>query len=56
MACRPVLIHAMVMSIIFEHYKQLSKIVFDNWRDWWGGRLIALCDEQETTNCPTSRA
>jgi hypothetical protein len=27
MACRPVLIHVVLMSIIFEHYKQLSKIV-----------------------------
>lgn len=26
MACRPVLIHPILMSIIFEHYKQLSKI------------------------------
>jgi hypothetical protein len=24
MACRPVLIHVILMSIIFEHYKQLS--------------------------------
>ena len=23
-ACRPVVIHAVIMSIIFEHYKQLS--------------------------------
>jgi hypothetical protein len=27
MACRPVLIHTIIMSIIFEHYKQLRKIV-----------------------------
>ena len=27
MACRPVLIHLILMSIIFEHYKQLRKIV-----------------------------
>jgi hypothetical protein len=27
MACRPVLIHVILMSIIFEHYKQLTKIV-----------------------------
>ena len=27
MACRPVLIHVSLMSIIFEHYKQLTKIV-----------------------------
>ena len=27
MACRPVLIHVILMSIIFEHYKQLRKIV-----------------------------
>jgi hypothetical protein len=26
MACRPVLIHVILMSIIFEHYKQLTKI------------------------------
>jgi len=26
MACRPILIHVILMSIIFEHYKQLSKI------------------------------
>ncbi|HMK58229.1 MAG TPA: hypothetical protein VK462_04190 [Nitrososphaeraceae archaeon] len=24
MACRPVVIHAVLMSIIFEHYKQLT--------------------------------
>jgi hypothetical protein len=27
MACRPVLIHVILMSIIFEHYKQLRKLV-----------------------------
>ena len=27
MACRPVLIHVILMSIIFEHYKQLTKLV-----------------------------
>ena len=27
MTCRPVLIHVVLMSIIFEHYKQLRKIV-----------------------------
>jgi hypothetical protein len=27
MACSPVLIHVVLMSILFEHYKQLSKIV-----------------------------
>jgi hypothetical protein len=27
MACRPVLIQVILMSIIFEHYKQLRKIV-----------------------------
>jgi hypothetical protein len=27
MACRPVLIHVILMSIIFEHYKQLTKII-----------------------------
>jgi hypothetical protein len=26
MACRPVLIHVILMSIIFEHYKQLTKL------------------------------
>jgi hypothetical protein len=26
-ACRPVLIHPILMSIIFEHYKQLRKLV-----------------------------
>ena len=26
MDCRPVLIHVILMSIIFEHYKQLRKI------------------------------
>jgi len=25
-ACRPVLIHPILMSIIFEHYKQLNKL------------------------------
>jgi len=27
MACRPVLIQTILMSIIFEHYKQLAKLV-----------------------------
>jgi hypothetical protein len=26
MACRPVLIHPILMSIIFEHYKKLSTL------------------------------
>jgi len=26
MACRPVLIHVILMSVMFEHYKQLTKI------------------------------
>jgi hypothetical protein len=26
MACRPILIHTILMSIIFEHYKQLKEI------------------------------
>jgi hypothetical protein len=26
MVCRPVLIQAILMSVIFEHYKQLSKL------------------------------
>ena len=30
MAARPVLIQVILMSIIFEHYKKLSKIVLDN--------------------------
>jgi hypothetical protein len=30
MAARPILIHVILMSIIFEHYKKLSKIVFNN--------------------------
>jgi hypothetical protein len=27
MACRPILIHVILLSIMFEHYKQLRKIV-----------------------------
>ena len=27
MACRPVVIHTVLMSIIFEHYKQLTSLV-----------------------------
>ena len=27
MACRPVVIHAFLMSIIFEYYKQLTKLI-----------------------------
>ena len=27
MACRPVLIHTILMSIMFEHYKQLTKLL-----------------------------
>jgi hypothetical protein len=26
-ACRPVVVHAVLMSIIFEHYKQLTKLL-----------------------------
>jgi hypothetical protein len=26
-ACRPVVIHAVLMSIIFEHYKQLTELM-----------------------------
>jgi hypothetical protein len=26
MACRPVLVHVILISIIFEHYKQLTKL------------------------------
>jgi hypothetical protein len=26
-ACKPVVIHAVIMSIIFEHYKQLTKLL-----------------------------
>ncbi|HSA72355.1 MAG TPA: hypothetical protein VLD84_00200 [Nitrososphaeraceae archaeon] len=29
-ACRPILIHPILMSIIFEHYKQLRKIAKDD--------------------------
>jgi len=32
MACRPVLIHVILMSIIFEHYKQLTKIGYEQSR------------------------
>ena len=32
MACRPVVIHAVLMSIIFEHYKQLTKLMTDWYR------------------------
>jgi hypothetical protein len=27
MACRPLLIHVFLISIIFEHYKQLTKVL-----------------------------
>ena len=30
MACRPILIHVILMSIIFEHYKQLRKYVSEH--------------------------
>jgi hypothetical protein len=30
MACRLVLIHVILMSIIFEHYKQLRKLVSES--------------------------
>ena len=30
MACRPVLIQVILMSIIFEHYKKLTKLVIGN--------------------------
>ena len=29
MACRPVLTHTILMLIIFEHYKHLTKLVSD---------------------------
>jgi len=29
-ACKPVLLHPILMSIIFEHYKQLKKIKLSN--------------------------
>jgi hypothetical protein len=29
-ACRPVVIHAVLMSILFEHYKQLIKLIEAN--------------------------
>ena len=28
-ACRPVVIHAVLMSIIFEHYKQLTRLMYE---------------------------
>ena len=42
MACRPVLIHVILVSIIFEHYKQLTKIVGKKIRD----QILAPFDEQ----------
>jgi len=33
MACRPVLIHVILISIIFEHYKKLSKLVTKKIKD-----------------------
>jgi len=30
MSCRPVLIHVILMSIVFEHYKQLAELVKKN--------------------------
>ena len=35
MTARPVLIHVILMSIIFEHYKQLTKIFPHNKQDRW---------------------
>ena len=29
MCCRPVLIHVILMSIIFEHYKQLPRLAIE---------------------------
>jgi hypothetical protein len=29
-ACRPVVIHSVLMAIIFEHYKQLTKLMEQN--------------------------
>ena len=29
-ACKPVLLHPILMSIIFEHYKQLKKLAVDD--------------------------
>jgi hypothetical protein len=29
MACRPILVHTILISIIFEHYKQLGKLYLD---------------------------
>ena len=26
-ACRPVVVHTVLMSVIFEHYKQLTKLM-----------------------------
>jgi hypothetical protein len=33
MACKPILIQPILMSIIFEHYKQLKKIENENFTD-----------------------
>jgi hypothetical protein len=30
MACRPVVVQSVLMSIIFQHYKQLTKLVDQN--------------------------
>ena len=35
MACRPVLIHVILMSIIFEHYKKLSTLTDEKIKNQW---------------------
>ena len=30
MACRPILVHVVLISIMFEHYKQLRKLVSES--------------------------
>ena len=55
MACRLVLIHTILMSIIFEHYKKLSKIISHRHGDWWEKESVWLYDGQDTIIGPTSR-
>jgi len=35
MACRPVLIQTILMSVIFEHYKQLTKLTNEKIKSQW---------------------
>ena len=48
-ACRPVVIHAVIMSIIFEHYKQLTKLkeLQDTMQRLTCNRLFARFTAQE---------